>query len=171
MNADVIRPLLRIKTLRADRAEEEHRRRRAQLNAAIAAAAEAERVLGTWREEMPRREAAIYDEVLGRVVSLEELDAVNERVVQLREHERLLQERLGEAQAAVREAAKAADDAAAQSAQARRDVSKFEEIVAMLRQAGLAEAERREELELEEFARAREAEEESGGDYERDFAA
>jgi type III secretion protein O len=174
MNADVIRPLLRIKTLRADRAEDEHRQRRAVYNAALAAAETAQQTLEEWRADMPRKEAAIYDEVIGRVVDLEALDAVQERLVQLREHERLLQQRVIDAQAAARDALKAADEAAALSAQARRNVSKFEEIVDMLRRADLAEAERREDLELEEFAKAagsNGADDESGDGDEWDYAA
>ncbi|MEJ0017891.1 MAG: YscO family type III secretion system apparatus protein [Acetobacteraceae bacterium] len=110
MNADVIRPLLRIKTLRADRAEEEYRRRRAVYNATLAAIDTAKHTLEDWRADMPRKETAIYDEVLGRVVDLETLDAVKERVVQLREHERLLDKRMRDAQEAAREAGKAADE-------------------------------------------------------------
>ncbi len=171
MNPETIRPLLRIKMLRADRAEEEQRRRRALLAAALGAAQAAERALQDWRVEMPRREEAIYAEVIGRVVSRDALDDVKERVVQLRAHERLLEQRLEDAQRAVHEAEKAAEEAAARALRARRDVSKFEEIIAVLRRAGLAEAERREDLELEEFARARDDEMEDGESDEWDRAA
>lgn len=174
MNADTIRPLLRIKTLRADRAEDEARRRRAAYHVALAAVETAQRTVEEWRADMPRKQAAIYDEVIGRVVNLEALDDVQERLVQLREHERLLQERVAEAQQAARDAGKAADEAAAISAQARRNVSKFEEIVDMLRRANLAEAEHREDLELEEFAKAAGSnggEDESGDNDEWDYAA
>ncbi len=62
--------------------------------------------------------------------------------------------------------------AAALSAQARRDVSKFEEIVDMLRRASLAEAERKEDLELEEFAKASGSDAADDGDGDEwDFAA
>jgi type III secretion protein O len=173
MNADLIRPLLRIKTFRAERAEDEHHRRVALHNAALAGVDTANRTLDEWRADMPRKEAAIYDEVIGRVVDLEALDDVHARIAQLREHERLLQERLTEAQKAARDAGTAADEAAAVAAQARRDVSKFEEIVDTLRHADMAEAERREEIELEEFAKAGSngADDESGETDEWDYAA
>lgn len=155
MNIDIVRQLLRIKTLRADRAEDGYRRQLAIRAAAIAAAEEASRLLEEWRADLPRKEAAVYDTVIGHVVDLQALDDMKARIVALREHTQLLETRLGEAREKVRAADKALQDAAAVLAQARRDVSKFEEIVTMLRHAHLMEAERREDLEMEEFARPR----------------
>lgn len=174
MNADVIQPLLRIKKLRADRAEDEHRLQVARYNAALAEVETANRTLAEWRSDMPCKEAAIYDEIIGRLVDLDALDAVRQQVVQLREHERLLQQRLLDQQEAARAAGKVADEAAATAARARRDVSKFEEVVHTLQLASLAEAERREDLELEEFARASgawDADEDSGDKDEWGYAA
>ncbi|MBS0643367.1 MAG: YscO family type III secretion system apparatus protein [Acetobacteraceae bacterium] len=158
MNADAIRPLLRIKQLRADKAEDEHRLRLAQHRAALAEVEAANQALEAWRADMPVKQAAIYDAVIGRVVDLNALDTVQERLIALREHERVLQQRLLELQKAAQQAAAAADEARTRAAEARRNVSKFEEVVDVLRRASLAEAERREDSELEEFARA------SGGD-------
>jgi len=171
MNADVILPLLRIKQLRADRAESERRERKAALDAALAAAEEAQRTLAEWRADRPRKEAAIYDEVIGHLVTLDDLDDVTDRIVQLREHERVLEERLGEAQKRVREAQQQLSEAELVVARTRRDVSKFEEIVEALRRAGQIETDRREDLELEEFAKAQARDDDEEGTDEWDHAA
>lgn len=154
MNLDVVRQVHRVKTLHADRAEQEQRARKAALEAALAAADAARRELAGWREEMPRRQAAIYDSIIGKVVGLDALETCKARVADLREHERLLESRLSEAEQAARAATEALDAATARLDQARRAVTKFEDLVAALRRVAALEAERKEDSELEEAAEA-----------------
>ena len=152
MNLDVVRQVHRVKMLHANRAEQEQRARKAALEAALAAAESARRELAGWREEMPRRQAAIYDAIIGKAVALDELEVCKARVADLREHERLLEARLAEAEQAARAAAEALDAAVARLDHARRAVTKFEDVVAALRRLAALESERKEDAELEEAA-------------------
>jgi type III secretion protein O len=149
---DVVRQLQRVKMLHADRAEQEERARRAALDAAVAGVETAREALAAWREEMPRRLAAIYDAVIGRIVTLEELDACKARALELRAHEAVLAQRVTEAEAAAKKALEALQAARARLDAARRAVTKFDDLVATLRASALAEAERKEDSELEEAA-------------------
>jgi type III secretion protein O len=155
MNLELIRSIRRVKSLRADRAEEELRWRRAALAAQIAAVAEAQRLLVEWRADIPRRQAAIYDTVIGHIVDVEDLDAVKVQVIALREHEQVLQERLGEAQRSVREAEAAVQAAEAAAQEARRNLAKFDDLIDGLQRAEALLSERREDAELEEASEGR----------------
>jgi type III secretion protein O len=155
MNLAVVRELRRVKRLRADRAEEELRRRRAALAAATEAAAEAARVLTEWRAEMPRQQATIYATVIGRVVDAEALATVKARINALRDHEVLLRERLEEAQKGVQTAETDVRIALANSQEARRTLAKFDDLVTALQRNEALLAERREDSELEEAVEGR----------------
>lgn len=152
MRLAIIRQIHRVKALQADRAEQEERARRAALEAAATAVETARSTLESWREEMPRRQAAIYDAIIGQLVSLEELEACKARVAELRVHETLLADRLREAEVAAKAAREALEEASQKLALARRAVSKFDDLVATLKAAELVEAEAKEDAELEEAA-------------------
>lgn len=152
MKLAVIRQVHRVKALQADRAEQEERARRAALEAAAVAVETARATLEQWREEMPRRQAAIYDAIIGKLVDLEALDACKAKVAQLRTHETLLGERVREAETAAKAAREALEAAGRKLALARRAVSKFDDLVATLKAAALLEAEAKEDAELEEAA-------------------
>lgn len=152
MKLDVIRQVQRVKTVQADRAEQEERARRTALEAAARAVETARATLLDWREEMPRRETAIYDTVIGKLVDLDALDMCKARVVELRAQETLLAERLSETEAAASAARDALDVAHRALAHARRAVTKFDDLVGVLKAAALLEAEAREDAELEESA-------------------
>ncbi|CCB66682.1 YscO family type III secretion system apparatus protein [Hyphomicrobium sp. MC1] len=171
MKLAVIRQVQRVKVLQADRAEQEERARRAGLEAAAAAVETARANLERWREEMPRREAAIYDAIIGKLVDLEALDACKARVVELREHEALLAKRLQDAEGAATAAREALEFASQKLAHARRAVSKFDELVATLRAAELLDAEAKEDAELEEAAEAGHRVSKEGNEDEWDKAA
>ena len=164
MNLAIGGQLLRIKMFRRERAEQEQRARLAAMQAAMAVVATASGALAAWRVERPRREEALYDALIGRIVRSAEMEGVRIDVVLLRDRERLLEQRLGEAEAAARKAreARAAADAAALHAQ--RQVGKFEELLEPIRAAALAEAERLADLELEDFATRSETDDTEPGD-------
>jgi type III secretion protein O len=168
MSLPVVRSLRRVKQLRADRAEQEMRRARALAVQAEGAVAEAKRRLAEWIEEMPRRSAALYDEVLGTQLDRDGLEALNRRVVALSEHRQLLEHRVKEAEKALQEARAAAAKAEAHFAAAQRAVSKFDELIEVLRKAAVLEAERKEDSELEEAAETRRREAADGEDWAQD---
>lgn len=158
MRLDDVRRIRSIKQVRRDRAETARREASARFDQALAALVQANAALQEWREERPRREQALYDGVLGREVEQRELDEVRHAVLALRDHERTLDKTRVERETVVAEARKALDAAVVAAAAAQRNLDGFDDLVAVLSARERAEQERREDLELEEFARARDNE-------------
>ncbi len=147
--------LLFIKRFRESKAETELQKARAALVLAQQAEREAERVLNEYIEFAIAQERSWYDDLCSRLVKLREITQVQDDVVALkateRAHEESLETRKGERQSAVQHM-----DV---SVQRMRDAStarqKFVELARNFHWLAAREAERKEELELEELASVR----------------
>ncbi|MER8830547.1 type III secretion protein [Mesorhizobium sp. M0938] len=142
--------ILELKQLRRRRAEDALRLRQAALDNAVAAIETASTDLRRWQEDRPRREAALYDPLIGKAAALIDLDEVNAQVVSLRQHEQLLQKRLDATRAEADRSRQAREEAHSVAREAWREVSKFEDFVRRLRTNATLEEERSADLELED---------------------
>lgn len=147
--------LLELKKMRRRRAEDALRLRHATLDNAVAAVETALTDLRRWREDLPGREAALYDPLIGKAAALVDLDEVNAKMFALRQYEQLLQKRLEQARAQTDLARQAREEAYGMAREAWREVSKFEGLVRALRTDATLEEERSVDLELEDFAQRR----------------
>ncbi|MBB6413989.1 type III secretion system stalk subunit SctO [Mesorhizobium sangaii] len=147
--------LLELKKMRRGRAEDALRLSHATLDNAVAAVGTALADLRRWREDLPGREAALYDPLIGEAAALIDLDEVNAKMISLRQHEQLLQKRLEQARAQTDLARQAREEAYGMAREAWREVSKFEGLVRALRTNATLEEERSADLELEDFVQRR----------------
>ncbi|WP_353642788.1 YscO family type III secretion system apparatus protein [Mesorhizobium sp. WSM2239] len=147
--------LLELKEMRRRRAEDELRLRRAALDNAVAAVGTALTDLHGWREELTRREAALFDPLIGEAAALIDLEEVNAKMISLRAHEQLLQKRLEEARAKADLARQSREEAYSAAREGWREVSKFEDLVRALRTNATLEEKRAADLELDDFAQGR----------------
>ena len=146
-----LQPMLRIRVRREDRAATE-------LTAARAAEREAERTLEERKEELAEYERTkeerrdrVYDAVMGRPCSMEELDMAREGVSRIDEEGILKADNVARAEGVLRE--KEAASAAAQSALnlATKNRMKIEEHRDAWVQEDLLDQERHAEFELEDY--------------------
>ncbi|WP_164748451.1 MULTISPECIES: YscO family type III secretion system apparatus protein [unclassified Mesorhizobium] len=147
--------LLELKELRRCRAEDALRLRHIALDNTVAAIEKALTELRAWREDRSRREAAVYDPLIGEAVALIDLNEVNAKMISLRQHEQLLQKRLEEATAESDLARQAREEAYGVLREAWREVRKFENLVRALETDATLAEERSADLELEDFAQRR----------------
>ncbi|MBA1143894.1 type III secretion protein [Mesorhizobium neociceri] len=150
-----VQRLLELKELRRRRTEDALRRRHGALDNAVAAVQTAVTDLRRWREHRPSREAALYDPLIGKAAALIDLEEVKAKVISLYQHEQLLQNRLEGARAEADRARQAREEAYHVAREAWRAVSKFEDLVRVLRTDANVEGERSTDLELEDFAQGR----------------
>lgn len=101
-----------------------------------------------WREE---REDALFRDVCGRLVQVADLEELKRTIFLMREQERLLADQLREAEAEREAAAAALERARETLRQAQRVVRKYGELRSVLAEEALKDAERAEDLELEDF--------------------
>lgn len=152
MDRDTVSRLVALKTHRADRAEDALRHARAAATAAVEAAATARRIATDWSRELPEREARLFEVVVDRPVSQDELTGLRQAMASLRAEEELLRHRADEAADQVRAAQATVEAAVSALAEARRGVTKFEELVTVLRRAAAVEELRQEDGVMEEAA-------------------
>ncbi|GLS33037.1 Type III secretion protein YscO [Mesorhizobium albiziae] len=155
MIPSAVHRLLELKELRRRRTEDALRLRHAALDNAVAAIENALTDLRRWREHRFSREAALYDPLIGQAAALIDLEEVKAKMISLRQHEQLLQNRLEEARAEADRARQAREEAYNLAREAWREVSKFEDLVRALRTDANLEEERSADLELEDFAQGR----------------
>ncbi|UVK49068.1 type III secretion protein (plasmid) [Mesorhizobium sp. AR07] len=152
MTPNPVDRLLELKKMRRRRAEDALRLRHTTLDNAVAAVGTALTDLRRWREDLPAREAALYDPLIGEAAALIDLDEVNAKMISLRQHEQLLQQHLEQARAQTDLARQAREEAYGTAREAGRGVSKFESLVRALRSDATLEEERSADLESEDFA-------------------
>lgn len=147
-----LQSMLRIRVTREERAG-------ADLTAARRARTAAERELEARRQDRAKyletREARrdrIYEQVLGRPVSMERLDEVRAAVTQVDEEGVLLEQAERKAQDAVNERARAAESARVQFVAASRNRMKIDEHRNVWTEEVHLEEERAADAEMEEFA-------------------
>ena len=157
-------PLARVRTLREEAAAAEYSAREKAFLAARQETLARRKALEDyliWRKEEEDRR---YREILGQELSRKEMDEFKAGVTALRERDNVLMEAVEEARKAEEEAAKLKDEATKSLKQRRKDKEKIDAHWEIWRTGEAREAERREDLEMEEFSAAKSPEEENEGD-------
>ncbi|AVO50570.1 type III secretion protein [Melaminivora suipulveris] len=163
----VFRELLAIKAFRENQAEGAMRAQRQALADAVAAREQAEDLLARLLREGLQIEQQLYRELCERLVRLRDIEDVQLSVAGLRQREAAQQQALEQAEQAQREQDEKLVSARAAHQEAARQKSKFVDLARNWDQLQSREAERREDLEMEEAASvARDREEWQGHDPE-----
>lgn len=147
----LLQPLLRIRTMREDRASGELVAAKRDLAAAEAALAARKRDLADWEATKDERRDRIYAAVMGRTVSREQLDLANEGVARIDEEGALKADNVKRAEAERRTREAAADAARQNLNLATKNRMKIDEHKAVWRAADAKAQEARAEGELEDF--------------------
>lgn len=145
--------LVKVKELREQGAEAALAAARSALDEATQARDAKSLELQQYRQWRSERERELYQTVTGQTVSLQDIEELNAKVASLRDHERDLVDELADCERALeeREAARQQADLACQ--QAEREVLKMTDLESRLSGSEARQAERKSEIELEEFSR------------------
>ncbi len=146
-----LQPLLRIRTMREDRATGELTTARRALAAAEEALAARQRDLAEWEDTKEERRDRIYDAIIGREVSRDQIDLANEGVARIDEEGVLKADNVKRAEGVVKEKSDAAEIARTNLMIATKNRMKIDEHRSIWLQAEAAEQERLAESELEDF--------------------
>lgn len=146
-----LQPLLRIRTMREDRASGELVAAKRALAAAEDALSARRRDLAEWEKTKEERRDRIYAAIIGRPVSREQLDLANEGVSRIDEEGALKADNVKRAEGEVRQRADAAAVAKTNFTIATKNRMKIDEHKAVWLREDAAEQEARAEGELEDF--------------------
>lgn len=148
----VFQQLLAIKTFREGQAESAVRLQHQALADAVAAHAAAEQRLAQLLREGAQIEQALYRDLCARVVRLREIENVQLSVASLRQREAAQQDAVQASERLQQEQNQKLDAARVRHQDAARQKSKFVDLARNYADGLLREAERREDLEMEEVA-------------------
>ena len=146
-----LQPLLRIRTMREDRASGELVAAKRNLAQAEEALAARQHDLEEWEKTKEERRDRIYDAIIGREVSRDQIDMANEGVARIDEEGVLKADNVKRAEGEVREKEAAADAARANLNIAIKNRMKIDEHKAAWLAEEAKEQEARAEGELEDF--------------------
>ena len=147
----VLQPLLQIRTMREDRATGELSAARRELATAEAALEARRRDLAAYEETREERRDRIYDAIMGRAVSREQIDLANAGVARIDEEGALKADNVARAEAERKKREEAAAAARLNLFMATKDRMKIDEHKDVWLAAEAAEEEHRAEGELEDF--------------------
>ena len=147
----VLQPLLRIRTMREDRATGELTAARQALAAAEEALTARRRDLAAWEETKEARRDRIYDAIIGQKVSRDQIDLANEGVARIDEEGVLKADNVTRAEGVVKDKTEAAEVARANLNLATKNRMKIDEHRAVWLAEEAKEQEARAEGELEDF--------------------
>ena len=147
----VLQPLLRIRTMREDRATSEFTAAKLALAAAEEALAARRRELADYESTKEERRDRIYAAVIGRTVSRDQIDLANEGVARIDEEGVLKADNVARAVAERKERETATDNARANLNLATKNRMKIDEHRAVWQAEDLKAQEARAEGELEDF--------------------
>ena len=146
-----LQPLLRIRTMREDRASGELSAARRELAAAEEALEARRRDLATYEETREERRDRIYDAIMGRAVSREQIDLANEGVARIDEEGVLKADNVARAEVERKKREEATVAARINLAQAMKNRAKIDEHKNVWIAEDAAAQEHRAEGELEDF--------------------
>jgi hypothetical protein len=146
-----LQPLLRIRTMREDRASGELVAAKRNLAQAEEALAARQHDLDEWEKTKEERRDRIYDAIIGREVSRDQIDMANEGVARIDEEGVLKADNVKRAEGEVREKEAAADAARANLNIAIKNRMKIDEHKSVWLAEEAKEQEARAEGELEDF--------------------
>ena len=147
----VLQPLLRIREMREDRATGELVAARHELAVAEEALTARQRDLEEWEKTKEERRDRIYDAIIGRKVSRDQIDIANEGVARIDEEGVLKADNVKRAEGVVKEKSDAADVARANLNIAIKNRMKIDEHKSVWLAEDAREQEARAEGELEDF--------------------
>ena len=147
----MLQPLLRIRTMREDRATGELTAARRELAAAEEALEARKRDLAAYEETKEERRDRIYDAIIGRPVSREQIDLANAGVARIDEEGALKVDNVARAEEDRKKREEATVVARHNLALATRNRMKIDEHKSVWLAIEAAEEERRAEGELEDF--------------------
>ena len=147
----VLQPLLQIRTMREDRATGELSAARRELATAEAALEARRRDLAAYEETREERRDRIYDAIMGRAVSREQIDLANAGVARIDEEGVLKADNVARAEAERKKREEAAAAARRNLFLATKDRMKIDEHKGIWLAVEAAEEEHRAEGELEDF--------------------
>ena len=147
----LLQPLLRIRTMREDRASGELSAARRELAAAEAALEARRRDLAAYEETKEERRDRIYDAIMGRAVSREQIDLANAGVARIDEEGVLKADNVARAEAERKKREEATAAARRNLFLATKDRMKIDEHKGIWLAVEAAEEEHRAEGELEDF--------------------
>lgn len=148
----IFNDLLDIKAFRERKAETEVMRARGEVQLRKQAHQATVAALDAWRAEAVERELALYRELCARIVKLRDIENVQQEVGGFRQTEQVRERAVEEAVAAVEVARDELSQAAGRLLEATRMKEKFVELAGDYDDELRREAERREDLEMEEAA-------------------
>ena len=149
--AYALQPLLSIRMTREDRASGELVAAKRALAAAEESLAERRRELSAYEKTKEERRDRIYDAIIGREVSRDQIDLANEGVARIDEEGALKADNVKRAEGEVREKTAAADAARANLNLATKERMKIDEHKSVWLAEDAREQEARAEGELEDF--------------------
>lgn len=147
----VLQPLLRIRTMREDRASGELSAARRELAAAEAALDARRRDLAVYEETREERRDRIYEAIMGHAVSREQIDLANEGVARIDEEGVLKADNVARAEEERKKREEATAVAKLNLSLAMKNRMKIDEHKSIWSAADAAEQEHRAEGELEDF--------------------
>ncbi len=143
--------LLRVKEIREKSASEEVARCKNHLAAAKQHQHDCEQELEDYIQWRCKEEQHLYDNIMNTQVRQHDLDFLKQKVAMLREKDAVLEQEIEEAKNKVLEAEDELEEAREAHRKALQAVDKFEEFKKVLDEEALKEAQRLEDLEMEEF--------------------
>ena len=146
-----LQPLLRIRSMREDRASGELAAAKRSLEQAEESLAARRRDLAEWERTKDERRDRIYDAIIGREVCRDQIDIANEGVARIDEEGSLKADNVKRAESDVREKTAAAEAARANLNLAIKNRMKIDEHKSVWLAAEAKELEARAEGELEDF--------------------
>ncbi len=146
-----LQPLLRIRMMREDRASGELSAARRELAAAEEALEARRRDLAAYEKTKEERRDRIYEAIIGRAVSREQIDLANEGVARIDEEGALKADNVARAEGERKKREEATEVARSNLALAMKNRAKIDEHKEVWLEAEAAEEEYRAEGELEDF--------------------
>lgn len=156
----MMQELLAIKRFREGQAEMGVRQRRSQLQAREAGLLQVQEELAHMLEEAMRSEKALYADLCTRLVKLRDLENASQFVAALKQQEQIQRDAVHTAENVLAQAEQALVAARAAHQDALQQTSKFLELAERFDLLAAQEAERKEDLEMEEAASIRRDKEE-----------
>lgn len=147
----MLHELLKIKNIREQTAETEVRKTKNRVEAAKAEVREKQKEFDEYVDWRCKEEQRLYDNIINMEVRQNDLDHLKQKVAMLREKDITLQQAITEAEQKVKQEEEALEQAREVHAKAMQAVQKFEEFTRVQDAEEKKEAERQEDLEMEEF--------------------
>ena len=147
----MLHELLKIKNIREQAAETEVRKCKNRVEAAKEEVKKKQQEFVEYVEWRGKEEQRLYDNIINTEVRQNDLDNLKKKVAMLREKDVTLEQAVAEAEKKVEEEKQALEKAREEHAKAMQAVQKFEEFTKVQDAEAKKEAERIEDLEMEEF--------------------